>query len=102
MNTPQHCPHFDSCSVPICPLDDDWQRRSMTTSDPTCRYLLEGVKQGPRSQDASGFLQLRVVQVLPIMLSPSGLAPLRASLKRAAKSGSLRDPARLNNLRTPA
>ena len=33
------CPKFDSCSAPICPLDDDWELRTHLDGEKVCHYL---------------------------------------------------------------
>lgn len=98
----RRCPKFDSCSATICPLDPNWRLRDMTSSDATCTWLREMVKEGPGAQGVPEVIRFKVAQALPIIISSTGLAPLRAALKRAAKSRSRRDPARLASLNTLA
>lgn len=70
----------------------------MVAGDATCAWLLEAARGGSMTQDGSGFIKLRVATLLPHIESSIGLAPLRTAMKRAAKSGSRRDPKRLANL----
>ena len=43
MNT-SPCPKFESCSAPICPLDQDWQLRKYLDGERVCYYLSEYAK----------------------------------------------------------
>lgn len=38
------CPRYNTCSIPICPLDPDWAKRTMLSNEPTCPWLTESVK----------------------------------------------------------
>jgi len=42
------CPKFESCSAPICPLDDDWKLRSHLDGERVCYYLTEYSKEAVR------------------------------------------------------
>ena len=60
------CPKYLRCNAPICPLDDNWQKRTCLAEDSTCYYLLESVKRGSKThfQVAQlGELYERVVKV---------------------------------------
>ncbi len=46
---PEHCPKFQTCNAPICPLDAIWHKRSNHIEDATCFYLLESVKHGAKA-----------------------------------------------------
>jgi hypothetical protein len=95
----RQCPKFDSCNVPICPLDPNWQLRDMTQSDGTCTWLREVVKAGPQAQGVPDIIRDRVASALPALVYAHGLAPLRSALKKAAKTGSKRSPCALLRLR---
>lgn len=95
------CPKFDSCSAPICPLDRDWQARTMTSSDATCIWLREIVKGGPEAAGVPELIRFRVAEALPAILSSQRLSNLRHALNKAAKCASKRDTTRLRSLRKP-
>jgi hypothetical protein len=42
--TPKHCPKWEKCNAPICPLDLDNLKRVMQNDDAVCFYLIEAVK----------------------------------------------------------
>jgi len=42
------CPKFESCSAPICPLDEDWNLRSHLNGERVCYYLTEYSKEAVR------------------------------------------------------
>ena len=86
----KRCPKFGSCSAPICPLDKGWSQRSMGKGEAVCIWFREMAKQGPEAQGVPGDIRHEVAEVLPQAIERPGLAPLRASLKRAAKSASKR------------
>jgi len=46
---PEHCPKYQSCNAPICPLDAKRHKRANTSDDATCFYLLESVKHGAKA-----------------------------------------------------
>ena len=33
------CPKFESCSAPICPLEEDWELRTHLNGERVCHYL---------------------------------------------------------------
>ena len=43
------CPKFDSCSAPICPLDQDWRKRAYLDGERICIYLTEYSKVALRA-----------------------------------------------------
>jgi hypothetical protein len=43
---PRECPKYQSCSAPLCPLDDQWHLRGAHRSEPVCFYLCEYRKEG--------------------------------------------------------
>jgi hypothetical protein len=47
--TMETCPKFQTCSVPICPLDPDWRKRKHFAEDRICPYLLEHSKAGAKA-----------------------------------------------------
>ena len=40
------CPKYDTCSVPICPLDRLWHKRGVEQGESVCPYLREIDKPG--------------------------------------------------------
>lgn len=86
------CPKFPTCSAPICPLDPNWHLRDMKGSDPTCTWFREIAKAGPEAHCIPMTIREKVASALLVILPSLGLAPLRSALKRAAKSGSKRNP----------
>lgn len=40
------CPKFESCSANICPLDNEWFKRSDVRGEPVCFFMRESVKDG--------------------------------------------------------
>lgn len=58
------CPKFQTCNAPVCPLDDDWRKRSNLKEDSTCFYLIESVKHGAETHfQGAGLGQLLTVIV---------------------------------------
>ena len=82
-----HCPRFDHCCAPICPIDTDWRKRVHRKDEPVCAYLrryakdpLWGQKQGVVPTE----LWLKVAEVYPQVIAR--YAPLKKTLKRASGS----------------
>ena len=82
-----HCPRFDQCCAPICPIDTDWRKRAHRKGEPVCAYLrryakdpLWGQKQGTVPTE----LWLKVVEVYPQVIARYG--PLKQVLKRSSSS----------------
>lgn len=101
---PSHCPRFDHCSAPICPIDQDWRKRAHLRGEPICLYLRECVKPNARTNldpHLGAELVATVMQVAPTIMLAQGdirkrlaLASVRGSklastqrLKRAGKVG---------------
>lgn len=83
------CPKFDKCSAPLCPLDPDWKKRSMTKDDRVCFYLREAVKEGAQERFQGGIAEeiyFQAAGLLPEMLSHSG--SLQKRLQKAKTTGS--------------
>lgn len=55
------CPRYNTCSIPICPLDADWAKRTMLSNEPTCPWLTESVK----ADAAANFEMAGVPDLLP-------------------------------------
>lgn len=86
------CSKFQKCSAALCPLDPDWQSRTMIREDTVCSYMSEAVKNGAETRfkgvtDEAIYLQAR--DVLPQMMSSSNT--LKKRLQRAALTRSRRD-----------
>jgi hypothetical protein len=82
-----HCPRFDHCCAPICPIDTDWRKRAHRKDEPVCAYLrryakdpLWGQKQGVVPTE----LWSRIGEVYPQVIER--YAPLKKSLNRASVS----------------
>jgi len=96
----RQCPKFNTCSAPICPLDPNWARRGMNSGQAVCVWFREIAKAGPQAQCVPEELRSQVAAVYPVIVASVGLAPLRAALKRAAKTRSKRDPVWIAYLRS--
>jgi hypothetical protein len=58
------CPKWNKCSAPICPLDDEWDRRRMLADEPVCFYLLEHAKEGSKARfEERGLRELYEVMI---------------------------------------
>ena len=82
-----HCPRFDQCCAPICPIDTDWRKRAHRKDEPVCACLrryakdpLWGQKQGVVPTE----LWSRIVEVYPQVIAR--YAPLKKTLNRASGS----------------
>ena len=42
----RQCPKWDSCNVPVCPLDAHWRKATQLHGEGACRWLREIGKQG--------------------------------------------------------
>jgi malate/lactate dehydrogenase len=87
--TPQSCPRWDKCSVSICPLDPDWNKRVLMRDDSTCYYLTESVKQGAAAIFRSrglGELYAVIAEATPAICSRH--RRIETALNRAKESGS--------------
>jgi hypothetical protein len=83
------CPKFSKCSAPLCPLDPDWKKRSMTKDERVCFYLREAVKEGAQERFQGGIAEeiyFQAVDLLPEMLAHSG--SLQKRLQKARTTGS--------------
>lgn len=89
MNDFDSCPKATRCSTPICPLDREWDRRSMLDDEPVCFYLLEHSKVDAKarfSKRGLGELYEVIDRALPALSSKWGR--VRRSYERAKTSGS--------------
>jgi hypothetical protein len=41
----EDCPKFEHCSAPLCPLDEDLEKRSHLPGERVCIYVLEYAKE---------------------------------------------------------
>ena len=84
-----HCPKFDHCSAPICPLAPDWPRRVHRKGEPICFYLLEYVKPDAKAQ-FQGSIEVQIYEEIQrsIEAISNRYAPLRTALERAKRNGS--------------
>lgn len=84
----QRCPKFDTCSAPICPLDDLLQRRVHQDRDRTCVWLVEVVKPGGEDRINAALpsaLADQLIRALPEVEAAS--AYVRRNLRKAARTG---------------
>jgi hypothetical protein len=87
--TPEHCPRFDHCDAPICPLDRNWLKRRHVDRDPVCLYLRESVKPNARANLAPhlrGELVAVVFNTAPAIIAAQG--DIRRRLARASNQAS--------------
>jgi hypothetical protein len=83
------CPRYNVCSVPICPLDNDWELRTHIDGEPVCIWLTEARKPNA----VANFEAAEVSDLLPWCnaISPAmmkRLGPIRRALERAGTTGS--------------
>jgi hypothetical protein len=101
---PADCPEYVRCNAPICPLDKDWQLRVFDTSDSTCLFLRETVKEGAEQRLAVNavYQELHEISVKWIDAERARIAARNGPMSRghaehfkavqaAAKSGSTLD-----------
>lgn len=53
MTHPKDCPKFPTCNAALCPLDEDWRKRSCAYGDTTCLVVREHVKEGADARFAA-------------------------------------------------
>jgi len=46
MSKMYQCPKYEGCEAPLCPLDEEWDKRKMLQNDNLCHYLCEASKEG--------------------------------------------------------
>jgi len=71
---PHHCPLFDSCSAPICPLDTDAVSRTMLRDERVCHYIYKAMDEPENTE--------HIVQLARELLASNRLP---AELKRRVK-----------------
>ena len=89
---PKDCPKFDACSVPICPLDDNWRNSWHLSGEPVCLYLRQAAKQACIPQHMTEKVSKAYLEILS-SLSPN-FNDIKRRLSRAALSPSKIDTAR--------
>ena len=85
----RNCPKYESCSAPICPLEDSLFKRTLLKEDPTCFYLTESVKDGAETRFKGAgleWLYKKVVRATPHLISR--YPRICSALKRARLYGS--------------
>ena len=85
----RECPKYNTCSVPICPLDPDWELRTHVDGEPTCIWLTESRKPNAAVNfDAAGVGDLLpwVVTLSPAIMRRHGA--IRRTLEQASDTGS--------------
>lgn len=86
------CPRFERCNAAICPLDPEWERRTHSTGDAVCFYLLEAVKHGSETRFelcTTGNMRSEVLRPLPDICSR--WSAIRITVDRARTTGSRMD-----------
>jgi hypothetical protein len=84
-----HCPKFEKCSAPICPLDANWRKRVLLNGDPTCFYLSESVKHGAQTVfEGAGLKDIYAAMVLAYPTITAKHPRIRRALERAKLTGS--------------
>ena len=83
------CPRWNICSVPICPLDAEWEKRSHLNGEPVCIWLTEAQKPNA----SANFETAEVLDLLPWMqfIGPAIMkrhGPIRRTVEKAAITGS--------------
>lgn len=83
------CPRFPQCSAPICPMDEDWERRSYIKGERVCFYLNELAKPGGLSR-MRGSTAAEVVEI--VLREGASIisrhAPIRRAIQRAESTPS--------------
>ncbi len=85
----RECPRYNVCSVPICPLDPDWEVRTHVAGEPVCIWLTEAQK--PNAE--ANFEKAETADLLPWcrqLAEPISkrFGPIRRVIQNAATSGS--------------
>jgi len=86
---PSDCPKFNKCSAPICPLDQDWERREHLRGEPICLWLREWAKPTGKAilgRAVGEHLAQRIGETAPLISARH--SDIRDSLRQAAKYGS--------------
>lgn len=84
------CTKYMSCSVPICPLDEDWRKRTMSNEEGVCFFMNESVKPGAKAR----FINHDEQEMWAIVSGPVGKAiqekhsRIKSLLERAKVNGS--------------
>ena len=91
------CNKWESCNAPICPLDDEWHKRTMTSDDSVCLYLREMAKidSGMATPDAyKGCMAEESRKVIAMVRGgiASRYALIYNALERAGKTASKMKP----------
>lgn len=86
------CPKWGKCNAPICPLDSEWEKRSLHSEDASCFYLTELVKDGAQTRfQGAGLGELFEACTLTLPKITERHARLRRALERSASKGSRMD-----------
>ncbi len=84
-----HCPKYQTCNAPVCPIDPAWARRLNRKEDSTCFYLCESVKHGSRALfEGAGLGELyeAIHRATPDIVDRH--TRIRRALERAKQTGS--------------
>jgi len=83
------CPKFHTCSANICPLDDDWKKRTHIKGERVCLLMCEAMKPHAEAVFAGVHREdlLPVIkEVMPEICARWG--SIRRTIERAEKTGS--------------
>lgn len=86
------CPKWEQCSAPICPVDSNWQSRTMQNDEAVCYYLSEHTKEGAEARfQGAGLAHLyrEIAEVLPAIVAKH--SRIRRALERSAQTGARMD-----------
>lgn len=78
--TPADCPHYDTCSAPICPMDSDWRQRNMLKDEQVCLYI----RKASRGEDVPVSLEVVKAQIAAHRYIANDLAKTAARREREA------------------
>ena len=87
--TPAHCPRYERCNAPICPLDPRCLQSQHLPGECVCLWLRELSK--PHGEDTlrsvlRGEVAATVARVAPGIIATHGC--VRSALQRASQQGS--------------
>ena len=84
-----HCPKWEKCKAPICPLDPDWEKRKMMPDESICFYQSEAMKADAKANfEMRGAGELFDLVSGPIPAMSAKWARIRLGLARAKPTGS--------------
>ncbi len=83
------CPKFHHCNDPICPLDNEWQKRKHINGDRVCFYLCEAQKTDAKAVfEVRGLRCLYEVMVVHNQSIADTYTPIKNALEKAKATSS--------------